>query len=414
MGNFTLINASPSVARGGTESNNAEPNSEEAEPFVEPFRFEFIQDDWFTRTPDNSTNNFLLGFISADGHNLKGIGAAAILGIVNTGYVQGIQISPFYNIADSVQGLQVSAGLNWSTKSFEGLQSGLINVNGGDGKGLQAGLGNWTSGSFEGLQAGLVNIAGGDTKATQAGLINWTSGSFDGFQAGPINIAGKGSTGFQAGLVNISGAGGKGGIQAGLVNISQNPNIFPIGMLNFVKGGIFHPAVFMDDMQFANISLRTGSKHFYTVWITGFKHFDASEQDEPWTHFNDDNGRIYYTARAGLGVEAAVGSVFLNLDVTAGSMTIFGSRDEFVHWDDDFEDNDLDFDDSDSLVMAQARLTIGFELFKHLGVFAGVSYDYFYQWNDRSSVPENIFSGKLVWNDGPHTHKIGVFAGIQF
>ncbi len=410
MGNFTLINASPSVARGGTESSNAGSNSEEAEPSVETFRFEVIQDDWFTRTPDNSTNNFLLGLISADGHNLKGIGAAAIVGIVNTGYVQGMQISPFYNIADSVEGVQLSSGLNWSTKSVDGLQAGLINVNGGDGKGLQAGLGNWISGSFDGLQAGLVNISGGNTKATQAGLVNWTSGSLDGLQAGLVNIAGKGSTGFQAGLLNWSGAGGKGGIQAGLVNISQNPNIFPIGLLNLVKDGIFHPAVFMDDMQFANVSLRTGSKHFYTVWITGFKHFDSSEHDEPWTHFTDDNGNIYYTARLGLGGELAVGPIFLNLDVTAGSITIFGSRDRFAHWDDD----DLDFDDVDSLVMAQARLTIGFELFKHLGAFAGVSYDYFYQWNDRSSVPENMLSGKLTWNDGPHTQRIGFFAGIQF
>ncbi len=161
MGNFTQINPSPSVARGGErfadeyflfmeesrrqrEATADEDEDEEkdiASP-VEPFKFEIIQDDWFTRTPDNTTNNFLLGLISADGHNLKGIGAAAILGIVNSGYVQGMQISPFYNIANSVQGAQISSGLNWSAKSFSGLQAGLINVNGGDGKGLQAGLGD--------------------------------------------------------------------------------------------------------------------------------------------------------------------------------------------------------------------------------------------------------------------------------
>ncbi|MDR2900850.1 MAG: caspase family protein [Treponema sp.] len=461
MGNFTQVNASPSTARGGNNGGsddrdreafvddyvqlmeesrqNMNGNSsssrnydedyrenyreEREEVIVEPFRLEFIQDSWFGINHEKTTNNFLFGFINADGHNLEGIGFSAILGLTNYGYVHGIQLSPFYNIGDSLQGAQISSVLNWSTKSFDGIQTGLINVSGGHGNGFQAGLVNWTGGSLDGFQSGLVNVTGGDGKSMQAGLVNWTGGSLDGFQPGLVNIAGGDSSGFQAGLLNIvggpfgglqagllniSGGGKKVASQIGLVNISGNPNTFTLGLLNFVKDGIFHPAFFMDDMQFANFSLRTGSKYFYTIWIAGFKQFDASQTGEPWTDFNNPNGNTYFTSRAGIGVELPLGPIFINLDATTGN--IFNFTTMF--------DSDKKYEDSNTIT-AQARLSVGLELFEHLGAFAGISYDYFHRWNDSSPVPNSMgvvdkLAGNLPWSDANNIHRIGFFAGIQF
>jgi hypothetical protein len=417
MGNFTLINASAAVARG----NDFSFYEEDFEPVKEPFKFELIQDSWFGKIPEKTTNNFIFGLVSADGYNLEGIGIGAIVGLANTGYVHGIQISNMYNIADSLQGVQLSSGLNWVSNSFDGLQAGLVNVGKSSGKGLQAGLVNWMGGSLDGLQAGLVNVAGGNGKGSQYGLVNWTRSSHQGAQAGLVNISRQNSTGLQAGLVNVTGdsftglqtglvnvSGEEGkSAQIGLVNISQNPNVFPIGLINLVKDGIFHPAVFTDDMLFANLSLRTGSKYFYTIWITGFKHFDVSDKDETWTSFSDDNGENYYTSRIGLGGELPLGPIFLNLDVTAGSM-IFIEKEKI-----ESEGFGITFESSSTL-MAQARLSVGFELFEHLGAFAGVSYDYFYSWSNSSPLPENMLNGKLSWGDKHNTHRIGFFAGIQF
>jgi hypothetical protein len=456
MGNFTQVNASPSTARGSSDTEEddisreefvddyvqlmeearnqprSERSSERSRNYVEeereeysptePFRFEIINDSWFGINHEKTTNNFLFGFVNADGHNLEGIGFSAILGLTNYGYVHGIQFSPFYNIANSLQGAQFSSGLNWSTNSFDGFQAGLVNIAGGDGKGFQAGLVNWTSGSLDGFQASLVNVTGGDGESMQAGLVNWTGGSLDGFQPGLVNIAGGDSSGFQAGLLNIvggpfgglqagllniSGGGKKAAAQFGLVNISGNPNTFTLGLLNFVKDGIFHPAVYTDNMMFANASLRTGSKHFYTIWIVGFKQFDASKASEPWTKNNDPNGNFYFAPRAGIGVELPLGPLFINLDATMGNLFNFTTM-----FDDD------DFDESNT-IMAQARLTVGFELFEHLGAFVGISYDYFHRWRDNSPLPSAIgvvdkLDGNLPWSDDINVHRIGFFAGIQF
>jgi hypothetical protein len=455
MGNFTLINASPSFPRGGNDSSNGNMFSEEDRRLideakrhmeeeayesalnqseaeenypVQPFKFELIQDSFFGINHEKTTNNFLLGLVSADGYNLEGIALSPILGIMNYGYVHGVQFGTFYNTANSLIGAQFSSGLNWTTKSLDGFQAGLVNVSGGYSKGFQSGLVNWTSGSLDGLQAGLVNIVGQGGKGAQYGLLNWNSGRFAGFQAGLlningglsglqaglVNISGSSFTGLQTGLINVSGEDGKGGVQVGLVNFSQNSHILPIGLLNFVKDGIFHPAVFMDDMKFVNLSLRTGSKHFYTIWITGFKHFDANDEAESWTNFdNDKNDGNYFSSRAGLGGELPIGPLFVNLDVTAGTIIRVN--------DSDFRNEETRshaHEDMMPTFTAQARLSVGLELFEHLGAFVGVSYDYFYRWDAASPLPIPVVVDKISntfsWSDEKNIHRIGFFAGIQF
>jgi hypothetical protein len=70
--------------------------------------------------------------------------------------------------------------------------------------------------------------------------------------------------------------------------------------------------------------------------------------------------------------------------------------------------------ETSSSLMAQVRLTVGFEIFEHLGAFAGISYDFFHKWNSNSPMPENVMNGEMSWSDDRNLHRLGFFAGIQF
>lgn len=65
--------------------------------------------------------------------------------------------------------------------------SGLLNVVGGDMKGLQiAGLGNITGGTSAGVQLSPLNVAV-RAKGLQIGLVNYYKEKLDGFQLGLVN-----------------------------------------------------------------------------------------------------------------------------------------------------------------------------------------------------------------------------------
>jgi hypothetical protein len=66
-------------------------------------------------------------------------------------------------------------------------------------------------------------------------------------------------------------------------------------------------------------------------------------------------------------------------------------------------------------LLAQARLSAGFKLFKHLGAFAGLSYDYiFAPLGSSPRLGRDFGFSALSWGNERHTHKIGFFGGIQF
>ncbi len=417
MGNFKPITATAAVARGGDDlsdedqylleearknmnKSTVEGTVSQDEKMVYPlesFKFKFIQDSWRGRIPEKTTNNFLIGLISADGYNLEGVGVG-LIGLTNNGYVQGVQASGIYNFAQSVDGIQVSYIFNnIKNGNLRGLQtSNFYNgVKNGRVYGAQVSYGANMAYGLTGFQAAFFNGVETDVLGIQAGFINWTGGSF---------------IGIQTGMVNISGEGGD-SAQIGLVNVSKNPEVIPIGLINFVKGGIFHPSIFMDDMQFFNFGLRTGSKHFYSMWITGVKHYDTTKSSEPWTGLDNSDGNTYVTARFGFGAELPLGPIFLNLDFLAGPMM---SIDPYINADIKTDDEARQLIEDTVSVMAQIRLTAGFKIFEHLGAYAGISYDYFYRVSSISPVPSTASFGEFSWSDDRNIHRMGFFAGIQF
>jgi hypothetical protein len=266
--------------------------------------------------------------------------------------------------------------------------AGIFNIANGDLQGVQgSGVFNLTEGKAKGAQgAGIFNYAGGDFQGIQAaGIFNYTAGSFLGLQAGIVNMA--------------MGDGGS-GAQFGVVNISKSENMVTVGLVNVVKNGLMHPSIFYDDMGFVNAGFRSGSKHVYslfTVGVRGKTILGISGED------------ALLSSRMGLGLEYTIGKFFMDLDLSLGSIIDLDTVEEA--WD-SLGDEDRTGDASSSI--AQLRFTAGQKIFEHLGVFAGISYDYIYRHEDSSPDPETVAPFMIGASFGRHIHKLGFFGGVQF
>jgi hypothetical protein len=355
MGDFSMIAADSRNRRRGSE----------LEVPVYPINLQFIPGfNIFGRSFENTTNNVLVGVFLGMAHNLDGVGAAS-RGLINTGYVRGVQASGVFNYAGNiVHGLQAA---------------GVANYTGGDAGLLQAaGVANFAGGSVRGVQsAGIVNSAGGSVKGMQA--------------AGIVNYAGS-LHGLQAGLVNVNRGGM--GVQIGLVNVSRSEDMVPIGLVNIIKNGMFHPAVYVDDMLFSNLSLKTGSKHFYGLLSAGTR---------PEALFDSSKDK-YLITRAGFGFEYNISRFFVDVDVSSGNLIRLKKEDAVY-----------------STNLNQLRLSAGYKILPHLSIFGGVSYDYFFLYKDNSPDPRDfgrpILAGTLPGTStasNRHIHKLGFFGGIQF
>ena len=127
-----------------------------------------------------------------------------------------IQIALFnpvqlFNENTSITGLRLNIIYGRNTK-ITGLDLGLIN--------------HTTSGVSEGVQFGLVGIDGADFVGWKDNAVNITNGKFEGLQWGFVNFGGSVS-GVQIGLVNYATNMNK-GLQIGLVNIIKHGGQFPV------------------------------------------------------------------------------------------------------------------------------------------------------------------------------------------
>jgi len=229
--------------------------------------------------------------------------------------------------------------------------------------------------------------------------------------SGIFNYAG-GLQGLQGGIVNIIGKDQEEtkGVQLGIVNISRSENIFPVGLVNIVKNGILHPSVYIDDMLFSNISFRSGTKNYYAMLSAG-----TGGDDYNGNPFYAGAENRYFVSRIGVGVEIPIRKAFIDIDASMGN--IF--RMNTLPWNvnDGFNYNNYDYyynHYNTSTLAFQLRLTGGYKFFEHLGVFGGVSYDYFHKWQDNSPDPRD-FNGLMIGGAiGPNIHKFGFLGGIQF
>jgi hypothetical protein len=423
-GDFRLISAAPGTARGessgGGQSSNGGTDTawagdirREAEKYAPDEGGDRASKTGASGAEEHGVNiqlipgknilgaqkevdKILFGLFSASGRNVQGAGTAFI-GLTTTGYVQGVQTAGVFNSAGgSVEGAQTAGVFSAAGGSVDGVQTaGVFNMAGGSVDGVQtAGVFNTAGDSVDGIQAsGIFNIARGGMEGIQAaGIFNTAGGDVEGVQtAGVLNMARGGVFGLQAGLINIAGEGtGEQAafdgpapaavtVQAGLVNISRNENTVPLGFVNIVKNGIIHPSVYYDSFNFTNLGFRSGSKYFYTLLGFGTRRITTRD--------------TLYVSRGGFGSELPLGKFFLNLDLTGGSV--------------------IDFESNTVSPFGELRLSGGYKLFEHLGVFAGLSYTYLHQRSDTSPNPDSAWLG-YGWDNGADVHKIGVFAGLQF
>jgi len=309
---------------------------------------------------EKETYNFLLGLFVAKGHNLLGLGAAGI-GLINTGYVRGIQASGIFNIAGGqVTGIQASSVFNIADGQVTGVQTaGVFNIaRGGVGNGIQ--------------YSGIFNTAGGNVTGMQVSSFFNKAEELRGMQISTVNVN-SGGTGLMIGVVNVSGS----------------DKVVPIGLLNIIKDGILHPYAYFDDMMFSNIGLRSGSKHFYGtigVGLGGSVLFGRGDK--------------LLITRGGFGFEFPFKKLFFDIEVSGGRIIKL----------------DYLWDDMNELPtrMAQLRLVAGYKLFSHLGVFAGVSYDYFHRMKETSPDPRDFGGPFIGFGNDNRIGKLGFFGGIQF
>ena len=424
MKDFSLIASSSGNRRRGDYEGMNNDDSDDI-PF-NPTNIQLLPGfDLAGHSREKATNGFLLGIFVGFGHNIRGLGVASI-GLINTGYVKGIQASGIFNYAEGdingiqcsgifsntggdVQGIQTSGIFNYADGNVQGIQSsGIFNYGDGNVRGIQASsIFNYAGNNVSGIQAGgIFNLAKGDFEGVQsAGITNYTYGSFNGLQAGGIyNWVGGDMKGLQSGLVNRRGEGETFSVQAGLVNISASENTLPIGLVNVVRNGMIHPSVYMDDM-FSNVGFRSGSKHFYSHFS-----FGAGGGFLPWR--NED--RII-AGRGGFGYEYSIGKFFIDIDASTGTIVNVDTFDT-SNWKKSDTDNRKEEESfsASSAGIHQLRLTAGYKIYEHLGVFAGVSYDYIYRYNNSGPMAEDyslVMAGK---SRGKHTHKMGFFGGVQF
>ncbi|CAH0994567.1 hypothetical protein EMA8858_00677 [Emticicia aquatica] len=252
--------------------------------------------------PFVGTNHYLSGnvintlsFNILGGYSL-GIRSLEIGGFLNVvrGKVYGIQASGFANlVGQDVKGIQMAGFASLVGRNFYGVQaSGFGNLNIGNTEGVQAaGFGNTTFKSFSGVQAaGFGNLVFQNTRASiqaagfanavigngsgiqAAGFGNFVRKDFKGIQAsGTVNFVGGTFSGLQIATFNYAQKA-KSGYQIGVLNFAmENVNSIPIGLLSFVgKGGYKRLELSSDEVNWFNLTFKTGVKRFYNILTAGY------------------------------------------------------------------------------------------------------------------------------------------------
>ena len=349
--------------------------------------------------------------------NMKGVEArgAQFAGVGNIvgGEVDGFQVSGGFNaVGRNVEGFQISGGLNANGGDLDGFQIAGINATGGSVRGFQAaGGGNFAAHNLQGLQitpglnlvggnvlgrslqaAAGVNIAGNLEGTQLSAAANITMGwnqeanmPYAGTQIGVANIA-LGGIGTQIGLLNI--AGHVSTTQVGLLNVSGRMSGVPIGLISFVKDNPLHLQLWGSDTEVANLGIRLGSRHVYSLLMIG-------------SYPHGDLGR--WSSGFGIGGHIPLGGrLFLNVDfITRG-----------VGYTDGSSRNTWEY--GEQTVLNKLRLGFGWEQHKWFSVFGGLSLNFLV--SDRWDTSDFGYGFDHVYRSGDTTVRIwpGVFAGVQF
>ena len=350
--------------------------------------------------------------------NMKGVEArgAQFAGVANIvgGDVDGFQVSGGLNAAGrNVEGSQASGGLNAIGRDLNGFQVAAgINATGRSVRGFQgAGGGNFAGRNLQGLQitSGLnlvggnvlsqslqiaagVNIAG-NLEGTQISAatniaLGWDQEAnirYTGTQISVVNIA-HGDIDTQIGLLNI--AGHVETSQVGLLNVSGRMSGIPIGLISFVKNNPLHLQLWGSDTEVANLGVRLGSRHFYSLLMVG-------------SYPHGDLGR--WSSGFGIGRHIPLGvRLFLNVDLITRGMV----------YTDDSEKDAWVYDEH--TVLNKLRLAVGWERHKWFSLFGGVSLNFLV--SHRPDTSDFGYGFDHVYREDDVTIRVwpGFFAGVQF
>ena len=200
-----------------------------------------------------------------------------------------------------------------------------------------------------------------------------------------VNIA-HGDIDTQIGLLNI--AGHVETSQVGLLNVSGRMSGIPIGLISFVKDNPLHLQLWGSDTEVANLGVRLGSRHVYSLLMVG-------------SYPHGDLGR--WSSGFGIGGHIPLGvRLFLNVDLITRGVAYTDESREDTWWYDE------------RTVLNKLRLAFGWERHKWFSVFGGVSLNFLV--SDRWDTSDFGFGFDRVYQRDDTTVRVwpGLFAGVQF
>lgn len=251
---------------------------------------------------DTIYRDFQISLLPFVGTNKKLSGSVVNKISVNVlgGYAAGTQmaeIGGLFNIDRRDVGKFQAAGLfNYTGGWVSGAQlAGVANVNWDSSKAAHlAGVSNISLGNVAGAQvAGILNIASNNLTGGQvAGVANYTRKNLIGTQVSAILNIAKTVTGSQVGLFNYADSLADG---------------VPVGLISFVRKGYHVVEISSDEVLPMTISLRTGTRKFYTMLFAGVRPGDGDSTTWAFGY--------------GLGSSPKLGEkLFLNLEVSAAQL----------------------------------------------------------------------------------------------
>jgi len=358
---FAPAAAEPSVARGPTVSETA-PNR-----WV-PMNLSLVH-PLSTAGSERTTAAFSFNLLTGRLAALRGFELGVLLNS-EAESVDGVQIVAGANWSDgSMDGLQIAGGLNVAGESARGVQIASANVAGGSGGGLQIGGAFNVAGDFAGGQMAAVNVA--RRTGTQMGAVNLAT--TDGWlQMGAVNLAGwsasqwgavilaKTVSWLQMGAVNLAGrsasqmgainlAATDGWLQLGAVNVGGHVRLpigvinvaeeaeAPIGLINWIANGYKAVTAWGTDVVPFNVGVKLGGTRTYSfIGIGG----DPLRSEK----------RVYIPY--GLGIHTAWDRWFLDGDL--GSSVVF-DQNGFQH----------------STLLSSLRIAAGYRVWDDLAIVGG-------------------------------------------
>ncbi|MEI6856567.1 hypothetical protein [Psychrilyobacter sp.] len=159
------------------------------------------------------------------------LGLTPTLNIGGEEEVVGLRVPVFLGATEKVTGVDfnIFAG---EVDEFTGLQGGIF---------LGMGIFNKVNIKFKGAGLGLINLHGGESKGLLIGGANLTN-EFTGLKVGIFNYS-KLNSNYEVGIINYSK---EAFFQFGLINITDQINGVQIGFLNFASNGILPVMPFLN------------------------------------------------------------------------------------------------------------------------------------------------------------------------